>query len=190
MTDALDSDETLMLRYAAGDVRAFEILYRRHELKLWRFICRSIGNKAIADELMQDVWFSIVQAAASYQPVARFTTWAFTLAHNRLIDRHRATRPCSSLDAANDEGESWLEQLTADAASEPLHQTESAQQLETLISALNQLPVEQRVAFLLQAEGDLSIEEIAKTTGVAFETAKSRLRYARSRLNQALQELA
>jgi DNA-directed RNA polymerase specialized sigma24 family protein len=57
MTDALDSDETLMLRYAAGDVRAFEILYRRHELKLWRFICRSIGNKAIADELMQDVWF-------------------------------------------------------------------------------------------------------------------------------------
>ena len=189
MTDALDSDETLMLRYAAGEVRAFEILYRRHELKLWRFICRGIGNRAIADELMQDVWFSIVQAAASYQPVARFTTWAFTLAHNRLIDRHRSTKPCRSLDATNDEGVSWLEQLTADAASEPLRQTESAQQLATLTTALNQLPVEQRVAFLLQAEADLSIEEIAQTTGVAFETAKSRLRYARSRLKHALQEL-
>jgi RNA polymerase sigma-70 factor (ECF subfamily) len=82
-----------------------------------------------------------------------------------------------------------LEQLTADAASEPLRQTESAQQLATLTTALNQLPVEQRVAFLLQAEADLSIEEIAQTTGVAFETAKSRLRYARSRLKHALQEL-
>jgi len=61
--EAADSDETLMLRYAAGEVRAFEILYRRHELKLWRFICRSVSNKATADELMQDVWFSIIQAA-------------------------------------------------------------------------------------------------------------------------------
>ena len=61
MSAALDSDEQLMLRYAAGDVRAFDMLYRRHELKLWRFICRSVGNRATADELMQDVWFSIIQ---------------------------------------------------------------------------------------------------------------------------------
>ncbi|MGA3157315.1 MAG: sigma-70 family RNA polymerase sigma factor [Steroidobacteraceae bacterium] len=190
MSDLVDSDENLMLRFAAGEVRAFEILYRRYELKLWRFICRSVGNRATADELLQDVWFSIVQAAPRYQPVARFTTWAFTLAHNRLIDRHRATKPLRSVDAANDDCDHWVAQLATDATSDPARQAESAQQLAVLLSALGQLPSEQRAAFLLQAEGDLSVEEIAEATGVSFETAKSRLRYARTRLKQVLQEMA
>ena len=46
-----------MLRFASGDVRAFEELYRRHELRVWRYLQRNLGNRAIADELMQDVWF-------------------------------------------------------------------------------------------------------------------------------------
>jgi RNA polymerase sigma-70 factor (ECF subfamily) len=50
-----EADETLMQRYAAGDVRAFEILYARHELKIWRYLYRSVGNQATADELMQEV---------------------------------------------------------------------------------------------------------------------------------------
>jgi RNA polymerase sigma-70 factor (ECF subfamily) len=179
-----------MLRFAGGEVRAFEILYRRHELKLWRFICRSVGNRATADELMQDVWFAIIQAAPRYQPLARFTTWAFTLAHNRLIDRHRAAKPLCSLDAVGNNGDAWVGQLAAASNSEPQQQAESAQQLDTLLTVVEQLPSEQRTAFLLQAEGDLSVEEIAMATGVSFETAKSRLRYARTRLKQALQERA
>jgi RNA polymerase sigma-70 factor (ECF subfamily) len=54
--------------------------------------------------------------------------------------------------------------------------------------AVEQLPAEQREAFLMQAEGELSIEEISAATGVSFETVKSRLRYARSKLKQILQE--
>lgn len=179
-----------MLRYAAGDLRAFDMLYRRHELKLWRFICRSVGNRATADELMQDVWFSIIQAAPRYQPVARFTTWAFTLAHNRVIDRYRSAKPVSSLDDTDQAGGAWVERLASESSCEPEHQVESAQQLDYLLSAMEQLPSEQRIAFLLQVEGDLSVEEIAKATAVSFETAKSRLRYARLRLKQALQERA
>src|SRR5471030_3058352 len=53
MTEALDSDEALMLRYSAGDARAFEALYLRHEMKVWRYIYRSVCNQATADELMQ-----------------------------------------------------------------------------------------------------------------------------------------
>jgi RNA polymerase sigma-70 factor (ECF subfamily) len=189
MAEVTDSDETLMLRYAAGDARAFEVLYRRHELRLWRFICRSVSDRAVADELLQDVWYSIVQAAPRYQPVARFTTWAFTLAHNRLIDRHRASKSVRRLDAAIDNCEPSLEQLATEASADPAYQAESAQQLAVLVAALEQLPSEQRAAFLLQAEGDLSVEEIALATGVSFETAKSRLRYARARLKQLLQEL-
>jgi len=190
MTAALDSDEQLMLRYAAGDVRAFDMLYQRHELKLWRFICRSVGNRATADELMQDVWFSIIQATPRYQPVARFTTWAFTLAHNRVIDCYRSAKPVSSLEDTDEAGGAWVERLASASSCEPQYQVESAQQLDYLLSAMEQLPSEQRIAFLLQAEGDLSVEEIAQATAVSFETAKSRLRYARLRLKQALQESA
>ena len=88
-----EADEALMQRYAAGDVRAFETLYARHELKIWRYLYRSVCNQATADDLMQEVWFAVCRSAARYEPSARFTTWLFTLAHHRLIDSHRHARP-------------------------------------------------------------------------------------------------
>jgi RNA polymerase sigma factor (sigma-70 family) len=67
---------------------------------------------------------------------------------------------------------------------------ESSEQAAALIAAVERLPLEQREAFLLQAEAGLSVEGIAEATGVNFETAKSRLRYARNSLRQQLQEFA
>lgn len=179
-----------MARYAAGDASAFDALYQRHELKVWRFIQRSVRNQATADELMQDVWFAVARQADRYQPTARFTTWLFTLAHHRLIDNHRAARPTLSFD--NDAGREVqpLEQLADDAQREPYQQVLADSSARALLAAVEQLPTEQRVAFLLQAEGEQSVEEIAATTGVSFETAKSRLRYARTKLKELLREHA
>ncbi len=187
MNDAVEPDEALMLRYAAGDVRAFEQLYSRHEMKVWRFIHRSVCNQATADELMQDVWFAVVQAAARYQPSARFTTWLFTLAHHRLIDRHRRSK-LHDHQPPHEQADRSIEQLAAPPSADPLWQAQSVQHADALIRAVEQLPTEQRTAFLMQAEGELSVEQIAAATGVSFETAKSRLRYARTRLQQILQE--
>jgi RNA polymerase sigma factor (sigma-70 family) len=188
MTEAVDSDEALMLRYSAGDARAFETLYLRHEMKVWRYIHRSVCNQATADELMQDVWFAVAQAASRYQPTARFTTWLFTLARHRMIDRHRRAEPLLNREVAPEHGERCLDQLAAEASSEPSRQAEAMQHTDALIMAVEQLPLEQREAFLMQAEGGLSIEEIAAATGVSFETVRSRLRYGRSKLKQILQE--
>jgi RNA polymerase sigma factor (sigma-70 family) len=87
------SDEVLMQRYAGGDAKSFEALYQRHELRVWRFLERNVHNAAVADELMQEVWFSVAREAARYQPSARFSTWLFTIAHNRMVDAIRARRP-------------------------------------------------------------------------------------------------
>jgi len=181
-----------MLRFAGGEVQAFEELYRRHELKVWRYLQRSLGNRAISDELMQDVWFSVARAASGYRPSARFTTWLLTLAHNRLVDALRATRPHERLStvAAGSDALSLVEQLAADPRSEPAERAQSQQHAAALFAAIEQLPPEQRQAFLLHAEGDLTLEEIAQVTSTNFETAKSRLRYARSKLRQLLQEYA
>jgi len=168
-----------MLRYASGDALAFETLYRRHEMKVWRYIYRSVCNQATADELLQEVWFAVVQSAARYRPAARFTTWLFTLAHHEIIDRHRRAR----LHTAD-----GIDELAADANEEPSRQVESSQHADALIAAVEQLPIEQRQAFLLQAEAELSVEEIAQATDSNYETVKSRLRYARGKLKQLLQE--
>jgi len=188
---AQDSDESLMLRYAAGDIAAFDALYARHELGVWRYVFRSVRVQAVADDLLQDVWFAVARSAATYTVSARFKTWLFTMAHNRLVDYFRTARNHVSIDGDEDgEGPALGETLAADSGFGPLRRLESSEQAAALIAAVERLPREQREAFLLQAEAGLSVDEIAAATGVNFETAKSRLRYARNSLRQQLQEFA
>jgi RNA polymerase sigma-70 factor (ECF subfamily) len=190
---AQETDENLMVRFGRGEAAAFEFLYRRHESRVFRYLQRNVKNEATANDLMQEVWFAVVRGAANYQPTAKFTTWLFTIAHNRTVDMIRANHRLQSLDAgddANPEASSPLERLAIEAKLEPSAQVQSQDEAAALLSAVAQLPAEQRSAFLLQAEGDLSVEEIAHATGSSFETVKSRLRYARAKLRQLLWEYA
>lgn len=195
---ARTADELLMRAYADGDVHAFETLYERHEMRLWRFIFRSVGGAATADELAQDVWLKVVRAAPAYQPgaavlgrpPARFTTWLFTLARHRVIDHLRTQRPLQTLDESGDDGHTPVDTLAAPSGFGPLRRIETRQQAERLLGALAALPTAQREAFLLLAEGGLSLTEIATATGVGLETARSRLRYARAALRRTLEDLA
>jgi RNA polymerase sigma factor (sigma-70 family) len=184
-----DSDEELMRRYACGDAAAFETLYRRHELRVWRYLERNVRNRAISDELMQEVWFAVARDANRYQPTARFTTWLFTIAHNRMIDSARTNRRNISLEDLTGPDSDASFELT-DSSPGPLAAAISRDELTVLTNAVSQLPNEQREAFLMQVEGDLSVEEIAEITAVSFETAKSRLRYARTKLRELLPEHA
>lgn len=189
-----EPDEALMLRYAAGDVPAFNLLYARHEMGVWRYVLRSVRVPAVADDLLQDVWFALARQAPHYQPTAKFKTWLFTLAHNRLVDYFRTTKNHQSLDDSGSEDESNTgslgQTLAANSGFGPLRRLELKEQGQALLDAIEQLPPHQREAFLLQAEGGMDVQDIAQTTGVSFETTKSRLRYARSRLRELLQEYA
>ena len=192
---APQADEPLMLRFAAGDIAAFDTLYGRHSLGVWRYVLRGVREPAVADDLLQDVWFAVARQAPSYQPTARFKTWLFTMAHNRMVDYFRTAKHHVSLDGAgagNDDTArgDLADTLAADSGFGPVAQLQSRQQAAALVKAVEQLPNDQREAFLLQAEGDMTVEEIATSTGVSFETAKSRLRYARKTLRQCLKELA
>ena len=197
---AATADEQLMRAYATGQAAAFETLYDRHSARVWRYILRSTGDAAAADDLAQEVWFSVAREAGRYAPrasapdlpLARFTTWLFTIARHRVVDHLRATRPQASLDApaGDDAGQTLADTLAAPSGFGPLRQIESRQQAAQLLAALDALPPEQRHAFLLQAEGGMSVAEIADATGVGLETAKSRLRYARTALRRALEDIA
>ncbi|MDB6097342.1 MAG: hypothetical protein QOK23_1121 [Gammaproteobacteria bacterium] len=182
-----------MLRFGRGEAAAFEYLYRRHESRVFRYLHRNVRNEASANDLMQEVWFAVARTAQGYQPTAKFSTWLFTIAHNRMVDMIRASARVQGLEAADktdSDGVSLLDTLAADAKLEPLAEVQSQDEAAALLRAVAQLPAEQRAAFLLQAEGDLSVEEIAAITESNFETVKSRLRYARAKLRQLLWEYA
>lgn len=169
-----------MLAFAAGDARAFEELYARHRGGLFRFIARSVNDPGLAEELFQDVWTRVIDARQRYEPTARFQTWLYRVATNRIIDHHRARRPDYSLDA--EAPEDWLTDSSPGPGSGP----DQDAQARRLMMAIAGLPLEQRTAFLLQAERGFSLAQIAETCGVGRETIKSRLRYATNKLREAL----
>jgi RNA polymerase sigma factor (sigma-70 family) len=190
MSAAGESDEALMSRYARGEAAAFSRLYERHEMRVWRYLQRNIGNPATADELMQEVWFAVAREAPRYEPTARFTTWLFAIARNRMIDWVRARRPQVSLEALGYEAAPVVQQLTTEPSVGPLAAVVVRDQATAINQAMAQIPRDQRDAFLLQVEGDLSVEEVATLTGSSFETTKSRLRYARTKLRELLSDYA
>lgn len=183
--DADASDETLMLGYRNGDAGAFDRLYDRHRGGVYRYLLRHCRDAGLADELFQDVWMNLIRARESYTVQAKFATYLYRIAHNRLMDHFRRRElVAASLD---DETAAPVEEPVAPRGAEPHAQADVRQQAARLLQLLDALPLEQREAFVLQQEGGLSIEEIAETTGVTRETAKSRLRYALSKLRQGMQ---
>jgi RNA polymerase sigma-70 factor (ECF subfamily) len=185
------SDEALMLAWQGGDAGAFDLLYDRHRGGIFRYLLRQCGNRATAEELHQDVWLRLVGARASFDARSRFTTWAYTVARNRLIDHWRSTRPRQlvSLDDSDADGTAAVQVEDHSPRANPQRAASSLQQGELLLAALDALPPAQRDAFLLHVEGGLALEEIATLTEVPAETVKSRLRYAYARLRAALGDL-
>ena len=184
------SDEALMLSFAAGKVTAFEVLYDRHCKSIWRYFYRNGVDAAQAEDLAQDVWLAAINHAASYEVRSKLTTWLFTMAHHKLVDHWRRQRIQISLSADTEEGLALVNTLFVASGFGPEQQLDRRQAAERLLAALAELPALQRSSFLLQAEADMSVAEIAQVTEVSVETAKSRLRYARDKLRLALEEVA
>lgn len=179
------SDEDLMLRYRDGDAGAFKALYARHKGGLYRYILRQCGNRAHADELFQEVWMNLIRARSRYQAEAKFSTYLYHLAHNRVIDHYRREKGCVPV-SFDDEDCAEVGNIAASETDQPERQAASKEQAARLLQALEDLPEAQREAFLLHEEGGLSVEEIAAATGVDREAAKSRLRYALAKLRKSL----
>lgn len=179
--DNAPEDSALMLRYRDGDVAAFEILYRRHNDALYRYLLRHCRHRDAAEDVFQEVWGKIVKARENYRPTAKFTTFLYRVAHNCFIDHiRRNKRHSMTADIEPD--------TQADPGDLPETETERSLARKRLDTALRQLPDEQRDVFLLKEEAGLSLDQIASITDCNRETAKSRLRYAVKKLRVAIDE--
>jgi RNA polymerase sigma-70 factor, ECF subfamily len=197
------TDEDLMQYYALGNVHAFECLYDRHKGPLYRYFVRQLhGSSALAEDLYQEVWSQVIKQAKQYRVKAKFTTWLYTLARNKLIDhlRHRKIR-----DQVFDNKPFVSSGLAEKTTEEPMHvdehlleqaqqttflsaeahytQTLSAQALKRCVEGLTR---EQKECFLLKEEVGLTTEVIADMVACNYEACKSRLRKAYAQLRECL----
>jgi len=175
------SDEALMHRYGEGSAAAFSELYGRHKGPLFRFMLRSCDSQAVAEELFQDVWTSVIRSRSRYEATAKFSTWLYRIASNRLVDHYRQQGRWNPYLEEGLDGEA--EQCAATMPNEePERQADLNAQIRRLLECLQQLPPAQRQVFLLKEEAGLALEAIAATLGINREAAKSRMRYAIGKL--------
>jgi RNA polymerase sigma-70 factor (ECF subfamily) len=178
-------DAGLIAAHAAGDAQAFARLYDRYDRPCFHFIRRLLGgaHADAAEDLHQETWIAISRNAAAFDPAkASFRAWLFTVARHKVFDHFRRQKLAVLAGSADDAAL----MLVPDPGVSPLEAVESRELAQRIVSAVEALPLEQRGAFVMFAHAGLSLEEIAGATGVAVETAKSRLRYARAKLRQLL----
>ncbi len=170
------SDEALMLAYRDGDSGAFECLYHRHKDALFTFLYRGCGQPNVVEEVAQETWEAVINAASRYTPSAKFRTWLFQIGRRRMADHWRrvpqqesplqeAAEPVAPATGPGDEDYTAFEQR--------------------VLRAVGELPADQRDALLLREQG-FSLADISAITGAASETVKSRLRYGRTQLRAQL----
>lgn len=186
MTDTQQSDEALMLDYQKGDQAAFETLYLRYKDSLYRYFIKSINDAHQSEELYQEVWIKLINSAKNYQPSAKFKTYLYTVAHNTLIDFYRKKKPIQVI--IEDVEMNPEIELDASPIALPDDEFTFKQKSKQFMQALDELPIDQKEAIQLFLEQELSMEEIAEITQVKMETAKSRIRYAKSKLKAAIQD--
>ena len=169
-------DEALVRRVAGGDERAFLELYDRYSRPVYATGVRLLGDAQLAEELVQDAFTSVWQAAESFDPGrASFATWLYRVTRNRAVDldRRRRARPQSA-------GDTWLQAIPG------------GPELETSVDgwdvarALSCIPEEHREVLTLAYFEGLSQREISRRTGVPLGTVKSRTTAALKRLHRSL----
>lgn len=185
---------TLAIAMSEQDRQISDALEQQRS-RLRNFIRRRIADPSDIEDILQDVFSELVEAYRLMKPIEQVGAWLFQVTRNRIIDQFRKKRPQSFSDLAVSEGEERLsvEDLLASPEAGPEAAYAKSLLLEELEAALDELPAEQRQAFIAHEIDGRSFQELADETGVGINTVISRKRYAvlhlRHRLRAAYEEL-
>jgi RNA polymerase sigma factor (sigma-70 family) len=165
---------------------------KREQARLRNFIRRRVRDGSDAEDILQDVFYELVEANRLLMPIEHVTSWLFRVARNRITDLFRKKEPESFSHAAVADADGELLQLedllpSTDGGPEALYARQVL--LEEVESAIDELPEEQREVFVAHELEGRSFKEIAAETGVSVNTLLSRKRYAVLRLRELLQSI-
>jgi RNA polymerase sigma-70 factor (ECF subfamily) len=189
---ALDIDVELMLGFQAGDLQAFERLFSRHARSIVNFAYRFVRNREVAEELAQEIFLKVHDAAPQYRPEAKFTTWLFRIATNVCLNEirrpHFKATHCS-LTIGTDDRELPVE-LEDTERPGPQAVMERRAVAVALKQALERLPEKQRLAFILNKYQDLSYAEVAEVMKISEKAVKSLIHRAKEAMAERLRPLS
>ena len=172
------SDEALIERIADGDKRAMQVLYARHNVRVYRFILRLTGNQSLAEDLVNEVFLDVWRQADGFEAKSQVSTWLLAIARYKSLSalRRRTDEPLDDQMAANIED-------TADTPEAVL-----GTQTRNMIvqKCLTQLSPAHREVIDLVYYHEKSVDEVAKIVGVPPATVKTRMFYARSKMADLL----
>jgi len=178
-------DADLMRSLARGDRQALRVLYERHAELVYRTAYRFVLDEEEARDITQSVFITIMQAARSYRPTAKLTTWLYRVVVNRCLNHRSAAR--TRLRATSEE-QDRLDQLPAPRETQPDRLADRARQAKRLRAALCRLPERQRMALTLKLFEEMTYGEIAEVLDCSRSSVESLLFRARRSLAAMLRE--
>ena len=183
-----DRDDVLLRRAAKGDEEAFTLLYRRHQAAMYRFALRMTGNTWAAEEILQDVFMTLVRDPKKYD-AARGTLGAFLygVARNRVMKYLERLPREIPLEEKNEDGSG--SGIVLQDASTPAIWAEKRERMRQVRAAVLDLPAEFREAVVLCELEEMSYEEAAQMAGCPIGTIRSRLHRGRALLMAKLEML-
>jgi RNA polymerase sigma-70 factor (ECF subfamily) len=184
-------DEVLLKLYIEGDMEAFSTLYNRHKAGTFRYLLRQIRDTGLAEDLHQDVWSQVISHGASFQAKAKFSTWLYTIARNKIIDHIRHAQIQNKVITHNVDaqtsGERHIQEEDPNAPLEGEKQLHESRQSAALQVCLQKLPLQLLDVFLLKQEAGMTAQQIAEIVQATHEATKSRMRNAYKQLAKCLQ---
>jgi RNA polymerase sigma-70 factor (ECF subfamily) len=179
--DPASDDRALIKQIAGGDAKALERLFTRNQTRVFRYLVRIVRNEAIAEELLNEVFFGAWNSAARYEGRSEPSTWLLSIAHNKAVSALRKKREVSGYDeetAGQIEDDDDTPEVTA-------QKNDKGAQIKKAMQALS---AEHREILDLVYYQEQSVSEVAEILAIPEPTVKTRMFYARKKLGEILKE--
>ena len=187
-----DPDVRRMLNYQNGDQRAFRELFEIHQKPVINFCFRFCQNRALAEDLAQEVFLRVYRGAAGYRPEARFNTWLYRIAVNVCLNETRKIHyrvQVDSIDRPGPKGgDDSPRQICDEEQADPGEKVASKQREEMIARSLAGLPDQQRIALALRTYQEFSYEDIAGQMSCSEGKVKTLIFRARQTLKEMLKD--
>jgi RNA polymerase sigma-70 factor, ECF subfamily len=187
---ALERDAQLMLRVREGDETSFTLLLERHRSPLVNFLHRMVQNRAVSEELAQEVFLRVYRSRESYEPTAKFTTWLFRIASHLALNWIRDGKKEKRNESLSEELIDGAERQVADRQPSVEQTLIHDVKLQEIRKAIEALPEKQRAAVLMHKYQSLDYSQIAGALGCTESAVKSLLFRAYETLRSRLAHLA
>ena len=177
------TDEKLIARFQDGDINAYNELVHRYKDRLLNFVFRYFNNREQAEDVVQDTMIKLYTHASYYKPIAKFSTWIYTIAKNNALTELRKNKRKQTVSLWTNEGKP----IDIEMKDESLEQTVyNKMAVDELNKYLDEIPENFRIAVVLRDFQELSYEEISKILEIPIGTIKSRINRGRIQLSEKM----